>query len=202
MKKLLSMVMMLVMVLAVTPTEAQAQGLSKEEKKEAKQAAKDLAKEGWKVQGTGTIEGNMMRVMERQSQGETQLIGASLGNFPTFNKCIANARENAIREFGELYGKGIIQSRVQSDVSNTGVSDDDKLVAMAEQRFIKEIDSVLGAPVLKLYRGNGPYEMQCWWSLSEEKIKKASDIAFQNALNDVKGNRTIGEEISNFVNEE
>ncbi|MDE5869419.1 MAG: hypothetical protein K2H18_04225, partial [Muribaculaceae bacterium] len=149
MKKLVSLVMMLVLGLAITSFESHAQGMSKYDIKQAKKAAKDLVKEGWKPDGTGTIEQQMLRVMNREGNGEILLTGTSLGDFATFNQALANARENAAREYAEGYGSGVVESRLAADVSTTG-SSSDKLVAMGAQKFFKKLEAELRVPALKL----------------------------------------------------
>lgn len=162
------------MSLAISPV-CHAQGLTKAEKKEAQKSAKDLTKDGWKVQGLGNIEGGMLRLMERQANGETLLVGAALGGYQNFNTALANCKAQAVNEYVQLTGHAIVKGRIATEVAKTGGVESDNLVDMAEQNFIKELERGIGMPALKLVRSNpsnGLHEMQCWWLLNENKMEQ------------------------------
>jgi len=199
MNKLLSYVVLLLVTLAAAPIETQAQSLSKELKKEAKKAAKELVNDGWKVQGLGTIEGNMIRLMTRQDQGEILLVGASIGGYETSNAALANCKHQAATEYVQMTGHAIIQGRVTSQVSTMGGSESDNLIEMVENNFIKELEGELGMPSLKLIRNISGHEMQCWWLLNEDKMEKMRERAINKALKDVDDANTLGNKISDFI---
>lgn len=201
MKKIISILVMMGLLI-IAPTAINAQNLSKSEKKEAKQAAKDLVKEGWKVQGMGTMEGNMLRIMERSASGEVPLYGVALGGYTQPNVALSNCIAEAINEYVKTTGNSIIQERVATEVANMGGSESANLVDMAEQNFIKELKGELRSPVLKITRGDakqGTFEMQCWWLLNENKLAKIRENAVKNAMSDVEDASELGNKISDFV---
>ncbi len=188
--------------LAIAPA-AQAQGLSKSEKKEAQKAAKEMVKDGWKVQGLGTIEGNMVRLMERQASGEVLLIGQALNGYKSANTALSNCMTQAINEYVKTTGSGVVRERVTSEVSNLTSEESDNLVDMAEQNFIKNLQGELGVPALKIAKGEaskGNFQMQCWWMMSEQKMAQIREKAIKQAMADIEGASSVGDKISNFVN--
>lgn len=189
--------------LTVSPVVVNAQNLSKSEKKEAQKAAKDMVKEGWKVQGLGTIEGNMLRLMERQAAGECLLSGTALDGYKSSNTALSNCQTQAINEYVKTSGEGIVRNRVTSEIANISDEESNNLVDMAEQNFIKELKGELGLPALKVVKGDpkqGNFQMQCWWMLSEKKLEQIRDKAIKQALADIDGASSVGDRISNFIN--
>lgn len=201
MKKLM-VISLTALMMAVIPT-MEAQNLSKAEKKEAQKAAKELVKDHWKIQGGGTIEGNMIRFMARQVQGETPLYGTALGGYQEPDLALSNCLTQAITEYVRTTGNAIIQERVTSELAKLSSSESANLVDMAELNFIKELKGELRSPVIKISRGDakqGTFEMQCWWLINEDKIEQMSQRAVQKALSEVEDASEVGNRISDFVN--
>ena len=187
---------------ATSPVNAQS---SSEIKKEAKSAAKELVKDGWKLQGLGTIEGNMIRLMERQAKGEVLLVGATLNDFTNANAALANCRAQAIKEYMELYGDAALKGRVAEETSVLSDAQESNLVSMAEQLFEMQLKGELRLPALKLYKGStsqGTYQMYCWWLLDEKKMASLREKAIKQACSDIDNAAKAGKKISNFVNGE
>ncbi|MDE5828467.1 MAG: hypothetical protein K2H48_00630 [Duncaniella sp.] len=202
MKKLISFVMMLLVMAAVNPVELYAQGLPKDQVKQVKKQAKDLVKEGWKVQGSTTVEGKLLEIRQRENAGEIPLTGAAMDGYKKSNTALSHCKTNAVEEYVQMTGENSVKGRVTSAVSDLSEEEVDNLVDMAEQNFKETLKGELGLPVLKLIKQDpktGLWAMQCWWLLSEKKIEQIRDQAAKQAISDAEGASKVGESISDFI---
>ena len=103
MKKLLSLVMMLVMMLAITPQSFEALAITKNDLKEAKKNAKELKKAGWIVQGPGNLETMLIKIYDEKANGNVVIIGEANGK-RLLKVAKRSAFQDAMQKYAELTG--------------------------------------------------------------------------------------------------
>lgn len=206
MKKFITM-LLAVLTLAVAPvTNAQNPVASKDTKKEAKAAAKTLVKDGWKIEGSGTIEGAMTRHMAKIADGWEELIGSDVTGTSSPRKALSVCQTDAITEFMKMKGDALLKGRVTSDIESLDGVDTDALVDMAEQNFMSLLKGELGMPTIKLEKGsaaNKDYMKRCYWAISPNRAAELAEKAAQAALNaqrSVEDGAKHGETVSDFIN--
>lgn len=202
MKKLLSLVMMLVIVLAVTPSVVQAQGLDKYAMKQVQKASKELVKQGWTI-ASGTIEQKMIQYEAGIANGDEGLIGESLGGKKYNNTAISDCINQALEMYLKSTGEGIIRERITSQVSDLSEEEANNLVDMSESNFIKEMKGELGVPVMVLTRRipntDKPFEARCYYLIKKERLSRALENAVKKSASEVDGAAEIGNKISDFI---
>lgn len=202
MKKLLSLVMMLVMMLAVIPLEVRAQGLTKYDEKQAKKASKELSKQGWYADH-GSIEQNMVKFETGISNGFVPLIGTSLGGRKNKNTAISDASTDAITQYIKATGNAILRERIASNVSNLDDEESEELINMAESNFIKELEGGLGYATVIMYRErpntDKPWEARVYYLMKPDKLEKALEKAANKALQNIDDASKAGNKISDFI---
>ena len=203
MKKLLSLVMMLVMMLAVTPAEVRAQGLDEFSKKEIQEAAKNLVKQGWEI-ASGSIAMKMMVYETGIANGDEGLIGESLGGKKYQNSAISSCIKQALEIYLKSTGEGIMKERIISEVSDIDEEEINNLIDRSEANFIKEMKGELGNPVMILNRkipnSDKPWEARCYYLIKKERLNNAIENAVKKSISDAENTSELGNKNSDFIN--
>lgn len=207
MKKFITM-LLAGLALAAAPLTSSAQNpvASKDTKKEAKAAAKTLEKQGWTLEGSGTIEGAMTRHMAKIAEGWEELIGSDVTGSSSPRKALSICQTDAITEFMKMKGEAVLKGRVTSDIESLDGVDTDALVDMAEQNFMSLLKGELGMPTIKLEKGsaaNKDYMKRCYWAISPNRAEQLAAQAAQAAINaqrNVENGAKHGEAVSDFIN--
>ena len=168
-------------------------------KKDFKTRAKQLVKEGWKVEGTTTIQVAIARI-ESQRGSKEVLIGSSYGS-KKLNVGKAKARNNAINEYAE-YGKSMVKGRINTELSDINEEEVDNLVEGFERMVVRELEGEISVPELVLYREkDGNYDVQCHYLVDETRAARVRANAMKQALEEADLAHKYGNKISNFVKE-
>lgn len=170
-----------------------------QKKKDVKIRAKELVKEGWKVEGTGTLQTAIARI-ESQRGAKEVLIGSNYGS-KKLNVAKAKARNNAINEYAE-YGKSMVKGRINTELSDISEEEADNLVEGFERMVVRELEGEISVPELILYRGeSGNYDVQCFYLIDEARAAKIRANAMKKAVEEANIAHEYGNKISNFVKE-
>ncbi len=187
-------VLAVVMLSFVCNMDVQAQS-----KKDVKTRTKQLIKEGWKVEGTTTIQAALARI-EGQRGSKEILVGSSYGS-KKMNLAKAKARNNAINEYAE-YGKSMVKGRINTELADINEEEVDNLVEGFERMVVRELEGEISVPELVLYRGeNGNYDVQCFYLVDETRAARVRANAMKKALEEADIAHEYGNKISNFVKE-
>lgn len=205
MKKLLMLAMGL--IIAISGALAQPNTSDKALWKQAKKRAKELVKEGWKTNGSKSIEGylfeHLMKLEENESNQEliSDVIGQT--NVQTMNQAKRWAIINASTEYATSaiqMVKGKITSEITAGIED--VSSVDNFYAGYESCVVKEIQGELKLS-FSLYREkkDGKIDCRIYYLINEDSASKARIRAMERAMQESEFARDNAERISEFVRE-
>lgn len=196
MKKLISILTMLLIVFGSVSVE----GANKNDVKAAKQKAKELKGKGWETEGATTIENGMIRIAEKEAEGYDLLVGTAYGSQKA-NVAKTKARNNAINEFAE-YGKSIVKARINTKVDDIDGEEVDNLVSGYERMVVRELDEIMPVPTLILKRETqgGRFDYQCYYLINSNALRKAQKKALEEAIENSGMAAKYGDSISDFIN--
>lgn len=205
MKKLLVLAMGL--IIAISGVFAQPKTSDKDLWKQAKRTAKELVKEGWKTNGSKSIEEYLFehRIKLRENASNQELVSDVIGqtNVQTLNQAKRWAMINASTEYATS-----ARQMVKGDITNelrAGIED-----IKSVENFYAAYESVVATEIqgeLKLsfclYRENkeGRIECRLYYIINEDSASKARMRAMERAMQESEFARANAERISEFVRE-
>lgn len=205
MKKIVSI--LLLSLFALTVASAQPKSSDKKLWKTAKNTAEQLAKEGWKTDGSLPLENQLYNHYKKlASDGNNQeLIGNVVGN--TSVKTVNQGQQWAVSMVCVSYAKQAgqtLKGRLTSEVGasvNDGPSAD-SFYEGYESRVEKELQGELKRS-FSVYRekANGGIDYRAYYIVNEEDAHKARLRAMQMAMEESEFARANAERISEFVRE-
>lgn len=199
MKKILSFVLCITMFAGV------AYGQTKQEIKQAEKAAKSeaktLAKEGWKLLETGSMEYVIKQQLLRKKTGDVEEIVGTANRMRSINLGKTTARNNAINEYAES-AKAMVRGRITTEIRDIADDQVENLVGGYERLVLKEINGEVKS-AYTLYKENkdGKYDVRGYFFVDQESASKARKRAMQLALEESELAHKYGNEISNFIDE-
>lgn len=204
MKKLLVLAMGL--IIAFSGVIAQPKTSEKALWKQAKKKSKELIKEGWKIDGSKTLDVCLYdHYMKLQDSNNQELISNVIGqtNVQTLNQAQRWAVVNAATSYAtqaRMMVVGRITSEVGGGLADVGSPDD--FYAAYESRVATELQGELKASI-SLYRENkaGKLEYKIFYLVNEDSASKARMRAMERAMQESEFARANAERISEFVRE-
>ena len=205
MKKLILFLMALCFV--VPGVEAQNKTLQKQLKKEYKTKMKEYDKEGWKLFGSSrSLDVALLTHYDKLTRlGEDgfELVGVA-SRFKSKNVGHQMAINNACVTYAQHAGS-YVKGRVVSDMAGDGVEADeefDHFYAAYERLVEKEIKGELSESYSVIRdNGDGTFEMQTFFIVSEKAASKARIRALENASRESEAAQKYAEVVSKFVEE-
>lgn len=201
-------IMMAAMVLIVAISGAMAQPKSSDNAlwKLAQKRAKEFNKEGWKIDGSKTLEAVLFDHYKKlQIDGNQELIASVVGQ--TNIKTLNAAQRWAVVNASTLYAtqaKMMVAGRITSEIGGAleDVAAVDDFYSGYESRVAKEIQGELKQSV-SLYREkkDGGLDYKIFYIVNEDSAAKARIRAMENAMNESEFARKNAERISEFVRE-
>ena len=182
----------------------QEQKLKKEEKKQYSKKMKRLENEGWKIEGSKTMEVALLShyVELGKSDDNKELVGY-VSICKSMNVCKQNALNNAIMEYASAAGS-YVKGRVTSDLQNDQTIEEgefDKMYAAYERLVEKEIRGEL-VKSFSIVKDNGTSKSyQAFYIINEESASKARIKALQQAVKETEVAQEYARKISEFVKE-
>ncbi len=172
---------------------------SKQDIKEAKTQAKQLTKEGWTVEGIGTIQGELEKIQAKRANAEV-LIGSAYGKKKaTLAK--AEARNNAINEYAE-YQKSLVQGRVTSGMTDLGGEEAENFANGFERLVVHELNGEISIPALVLMKTvDGLTDVRCYYIIDNNAAEKARERAIKQAIDEAGLAQEYGNKISEFISD-
>lgn len=205
MKKFLLFVMAFFMIMPVT-VNAQSKSLEKELKKEYKKKIKEYKKENWKLFGSSrTVEVALLKHYDKLNNLEDgkEIVGLA-SNFKSKNVGMQMSINNACLTYAQSAGS-YVKGRVMSDLFGDGTTPDkefDKFYAAYERLVESEIKGEMekSYSVIK-DNGDGTFELQTYFIISESEATKARIRAFENAAKETELAQKYGEKVAEFIKE-
>ncbi len=204
MKKLLMVAMTL--IVACGAILAQPKTTDKALWKQAQKKAKELTKEGWKIDGSKTLDAVLFDHYKKlQDANNQELIANVVGqtNVRTLNAAQRWAIVNAATAYA-TQARMMVVGRVTSEVGGAleDVGSPDDFYAAYESRVAKELQGELKQSV-SIYREkkDGKLDYKIFYLVNEESAAKARMRAMENALRESEFARANAERISEFVRE-
>lgn len=201
-------IMMAAMVLIVAISGAMAQPKSSDNAlwKLAQKRAKEFNKEGWKIDGSKTLEAVLFDHYKKlQIDGNQELIASVVGQ--TNIKTLNAAQRWAVVNASTLYAtqaKMMVAGRITSEIGGAleDVAAVDDFYSGYESRVAKEIQGELKQSV-SLYREkkDGGLDYKIFYIVNEDSAAKARIRAMENAMKESEFARKNAERISEFVRE-
>lgn len=205
MKKLLAILLALFLVVPAVDAANVAKQLEKARNKEMKAKLKEYKKEGWKVFGTShTIEVALLSHYDRLAQlGEDGYEQAGIAsNFKSKNVGKQMAANAALTDYAQKAGSSL-KGRIVSDMKGDGtegIAEFENFYAAYERLVEKEIKNELTESYSVIRElGNGNYEMQTFYIVSESAAVKARMRAMEDAMKESALAQKHAAQISDFV---
>lgn len=174
--------------------------------KSAKKKAKELVSEGWKVDGSRTLEDLLFRHYQKLSNEENQeLIGNVVGNtsVKTLNQGQQWSATNASISYAKQARQMVAGKITAEDGAGVGQSPSvDNFYEGYESRVAKEISGELKKS-FSLYREkkDGGIDYKAFYIVNEEAASNARIRAMELAMKESEFARQNAEKISEFVRE-
>lgn len=187
--------------------DAQNKQLEKKLKQEYKTKMKDYKKDGWKLFGSShSLDVALLTHYDKLNNlGEDgrELVGIA-SRFKSKNIGKQMAVNNACLIYAQQAGSHV-KGRVVSDMAGDGVDADaefDHFYAAYERLVEKEIKGEMMESYSIIHdNGDGTFEMQVYFIISESAATKARIRAFENAAKESAAAQKYAEKVADFVRE-
>lgn len=203
MKRILSILLMFCLLGAGAMTAAE---LSKKEvkrlEKECKNKTKDLKKQGWTILGStrtldGAIKAHYDKMVELGDDGH-EYVGIA-----TSVKSKNNGKQMAATNAATSYASDC-ESELRMRIVGENSIQDGAEFENFYQAYEREVNKSIKGEMKESFsiirdNGNGTYEVQTFYIVSENSASKARLAAMNNALNESEAARKHAEKISEFV---
>lgn len=204
MKKFLMMAMAAILM-AAPMAMSQNKALQKAMNKEKKEKMKEYKKEGWKLFGSShTLEVALLKHYDKLAElGEDgrEVVGIA-SRFKSKNVGKQMAANNACVSYAQQAGSSL-KGRVVSDISGNGTDAEaefDHFYAAYERQVEKEIKGEMMPSYAVIHdNGDGTYELQEFYIVSESAASKARIRALEDAMKESEAARKNAEKIAEFV---
>lgn len=207
MKKFLMLIVAALLMAAAPAAMAQNKALQKALNKEKKEKMKEYKKEGWKLFGSSrSLEVALLKHYDKLNElGEDgrEVVGIA-SKFKSKNVGKQMAANNACLTYAQQAGSSL-KGRVVSDMSGDGTSAEgefDHFYGAYERLVEKEIKGEM-QPSYTIIRdlGDGTFEMQDYYIVSESAASQARIRALENAMKESEAAQRHAEKIASFVRE-
>ncbi len=205
MKKIILFIMAICLIAPVA--DAQNKQLEKKQKQEYKTKMKEYNKEGWKLFGSSrSLDVVLLTHYDKLNNlGEDgrEVLGIA-SRFKSKNVGKQMAINNACLTYAQSAGSHV-KGRVVSDMAGDGVEADaefDHFYAAYERLVEKEIKGEMSESYSIIRdNGDGTFEMQVYFIVSESAATKARIRALENAAKDSAAAQKYAEKVADFVRE-
>lgn len=201
-------VLFLMAILLVAPTvDAQNKLLEKKRKQEYKTKMKEYKKENWKLFGSSrSLDVALLTHYDKlNNMGEDghEVLGIA-SRFKSKNVGKQMAINNACLTYAQQAGSHV-KGRMVSDMAGDGVDADgefDHFYAAYERLVEKEIKGEMSESYSIIHdNGDGTFEMQVYFIVSESAAIKARIRALENAAKESAAAQVYAEKVADFVRE-
>jgi len=206
MKKIIMLLMALCMVLPAVNAQ-NSKALSKALKKEYKTKMKEFKKEGWQLYGSSRSLDvallNHYAKLNKEGEEAYEIVG-SCSKFKSKNVGHQTCINNACNIYAQQAGRHL-KGRIVSDIAGNGddaSAEFDHFYAAYESLVQKELNGELQESFSVIRKnGDGTYEMQTFFIVSESAATRARIRAYENAAKESAAAQKYAKKVSDFVQE-
>lgn len=207
MKKLVLFIMAICLMAPCGEVAAQSKALQKSQKKEYKAKMKEYSKENWKLFGSShSLDVALLKHYDKlNTLGEDghEIVGIA-SKFKSKNLGKQMAINNACITYAQEAGS-YVKGRIVSDMSGDGIAADkefDNFYAAYERLVEKEIKGEMQESYAVIRDlGDGTFEMQVFYIVSETAASKARIRALENAAKESAAAQVYAKQVADFVRE-
>ena len=181
--------------------------IAKQMEQEYKKTIKLYKKEGWKLFGSShSVEMALLLHYQKlyKAGEENQEIVGNCTRCKSKNVGHQTCINNAANIYAQQ-AKRVVSGRVASDIANSSDEDKaefDRFYAAYESQVEKEINGELQETYCLIRPiGNGEYEMEAHFIVSESAATRARIKAYENAARESKAAQKYADEVSKFIRE-
>lgn len=201
-------ILFLLTLCCIIPASAQLEKkIAKQMEQEYKKTIKLYKKEGWKLFGSShSVEMALLLHYQKlyKAGEENQEIVGNCTRCKSKNVGHQTCINNAANIYAQQ-AKRIVSGRVASDIANSSDEDKaefDRFYAAYESQVEKEINGELQETYCLIRPiGNGEYEMEAHFIVSESAATRARIKAYENAARESKAAQKYADEVSKFIRE-
>lgn len=201
-------ILFLLTLCCIIPASAQLEKkIAKQMEQEYKKTMKLYKKEGWKLFGSShSIEMALLLHYQKlyKAGEENQEIVGNCTRCKSKNVGHQTCINNAANIYAQQ-AKRVVSGRVASDIANSSDEDKaefDRFYAAYESQVEKEINGELQETYCLIRPiGNGEYEMEAHFIVSESAATRARIKAYENAARESKAAQKYADEVSKFIRE-
>lgn len=201
-------ILFLLTLCCIIPASAQLEKkIAKQMEQEYKKTIKLYKKEGWKLFGSShSVEMALLLHYQKlyKAGEENQEIVGNCTRCKSKNVGHQTCINNAANIYAQQ-AKRVVSGRVASDIANSSDEDKaefDRFYAAYESQVEKEINGELQETYCLIRPiGNGEYEMEAHFIVSESAATRARIKAYENAARESKAAQKYAEEVSKFIRE-
>ena len=201
-------ILFLLTLCCIIPASAQLEKkIAKQMEQEYKKTIKLYKKEGWKLFGSShSVEMALLLHYQKlyKAGEESQEIVGNCTRCKSKNVGHQTCINNAANIYAQQ-AKRIVSGRVASDIANSSDEDKaefDRFYAAYESQVEKEINGELQETYCLIRPiGNGEYEMEAHFIVSESAATRARIKAYENAARESKAAQKYADEVSKFIRE-
>lgn len=206
MKKIIMLLMVLCMVLPAVNAQ-NSKALNKALKKEYKTKMKEFKKEGWQLYGSSHSLDvallNHYAKLNKEGEEAYEIVG-SCSKFKSKNVGHQTCINNACNIYAQQAGRHL-KGRIVSDIAGNGddvSAEFDHFYAAYESLVQKELNGELQESFSVIRKnGDGTYEMQTFFIVSESAATRARIRAYENAAKESAAAQKYAKKVSDFVQE-
>lgn len=201
-------ILFLLTLCCIIPASAQLEKkIAKQMEQEYKKTIKLYKKEGWKLFGSShSVEMALLLHYQKlyKAGEENQEIVGNCTRCKSKNVGHQTCINNAANIYAQQ-AKRVVSGRVASDIANSSDEDKaefDRFYAAYESQVEKEINGELQETYCLIRPiGNGEYEMEAHFIVSESAATRARIKAYENAARESKAAQKYADEVSKFIRE-
>lgn len=201
-------ILFLLTLCCIIPASAQLEKkIAKQMEQEYKKTMKLYKKEGWKLFGSShSVEMALLLHYQKlyKAGEENQEIVGNCTRCKSKNVGHQTCINNAANIYAQQ-AKRVVSGRVASDIANSSDEDKaefDRFYAAYESQVEKEINGELQETYCLIRPiGNGEYEMEAHFIVSESAATRARIKAYENAARESKAAQKYADEVSKFIRE-
>ncbi len=201
-------ILFLLTLCCIIPASAQLEKkIAKQMEQEYKKTIKLYKKEGWKLFGSShSVEMALLlhyQKLYKAGEDNQEIVG-------NCTRCKSKnvGHQTCINNAANIYAqqaKRVVSGRVASDIANSSDEDKaefDRFYAAYESQVEKEINGELQETYCLIRPiGNGEYEMEAHFIVSESAATRARIKAYENAARESKAAQKYADEVSKFIRE-
>ncbi len=209
MKKLYTILLAAIVVIMALPSCSSLSPMDKARQNMANTKLKELKKEGWKIEGSKTLEVALLDHYQKlEDDDAVEVIGEAITS--SLNLGSRKALQSAQGKYAESassYLKGSIENELSSEIKDGDAKEMERFYASYQSQVAKEITGQIKESftifrnIGKNQKGNDKYEVKVFCIVNEEAASMARQRALVNSARESDLASKYSSQFSNFAKE-